>query len=91
MVDVGVVGKIVGEGKSLLLIGMIVVEGEFLCGDVIVVCDLVGLEIVCGLVNYVSLEVWFLCCRLFSDFECLFGYVVELEMIYWDNLVFVCG
>jgi glutamate 5-kinase len=87
VVDDGAVGKIVGEGKSLLPIGMTEVSGEFSRGDVIAVRDDRGNEVARGLANYASSEARLLCRKSSSDFERLLGYAAEPEMIHRDNLV----
>ena len=87
VVDDGAVGKIVGEGKSLLPIGMTEVSGDFSRGDVIAVRDALGNEIARGLENYASSEARLLCRRSSADFERLLGYAAEPEMIHRDNLV----
>jgi glutamate 5-kinase len=91
VVDDGAVSKIVGEGKSLLPIGMTAVEGEFSRGDVIAVRDARGLEIARGLANYASPEARLLCRKASADFERLLGYAAEPEMIHRDNLVLSRG
>jgi glutamate 5-kinase len=90
-VDAGAVGKIVGEGKSLLPIGMTSVEGDFSRGDVIAVCDPEGQEIARGLANYASSEARLICRKSSGDFERLLGYSAEPEMIHRDNLVLSRG
>jgi glutamate 5-kinase len=87
LVDDGAVSKIVGEGKSLLPIGMTAVDGEFSRGDVIAVRDARGVEVARGLANYASSEARLLCRKSSADFERLLGYVGEPEMIHRDNLV----
>jgi len=91
VVDDGAVEKIVGEGKSLLPIGMTAVEGEFSRGDVIAVRDARGLEIARGLANYASPEARLICRKASTDFERLLGYAAEPEMIHRDNLVLSRG
>ena len=91
VVDDGAVTKIVGEGKSLLPIGMTAVEGEFSRGDVIAVRDPQGQEIARGLANYASSEARLLCRKSSADFERLLGYAAEPEMIHRDNLVLSRG
>jgi glutamate 5-kinase len=86
-VDAGAVRKIVGEGKSLLPIGMVSISGEFSRGDVIAVRDPDGREVARGLANYASSEARLICRRSSADFERLLGYVGEAEMIHRDNLV----
>lgn len=74
-------------GKLLLLIGVIEVQGEFVCGEVIFCVDMIGCEVVWGLMNYLLVEVWFIVCRVFFEIELVFGYVSVVELVYWDNLV----
>jgi len=87
LVDDGAVAKLVGDGKSLLPIGMTAVEGEFSRGDVIAVRDGAGREIARGLANYASAEARLLCRRASGDIERLLGYMAEPEMIHRTNLV----
>jgi glutamate 5-kinase len=91
LVDDGAAGKIVGEGKSLLPIGMTGVEGEFSRGDVIAVRDARGIEVARGLANYASSEARLICRKSSQDFERLLGYAAEPEMIHRDNLVLARG
>jgi glutamate 5-kinase len=86
-VDAGAVTKLRDEGKSLLPIGMVNVDGEFSRGDVIAVRDEQGREIARGLANYASAEARLLCRKASSDIERLLGYVAEPEMVHRDNLV----
>jgi glutamate 5-kinase len=87
VVDAGAVNKLRDEGKSLLPIGMVAVEGNFSRGDVIAVRDEVGTEIARGLANYASAEARLLCRKASSEFEGLLGYMAEPEMLHRDNLV----
>ena len=87
VVDAGAVDKIVGEGKSLLPIGMTAVEGDFSRGDVIAVRNPSGREVARGLANYASSEARLLCRKSSGDFERLLGFMAEVEMIHRDNLV----
>jgi glutamate 5-kinase len=86
-VDAGAVAKLLGEGKSLLPIGMVAVEGDFARGDVIAVRDAGGSEIARGLANYASAEARLLCRKPSTEFERLLGYAAEPEMVHRDNLV----
>ncbi|MEN9384218.1 MAG: glutamate 5-kinase [Pseudomonadota bacterium] len=87
VVDAGAAEKIVGEGKSLLPIGMTAVEGGFSRGDVIAIRDAQGAEVARGLANYSASEARLLCRKSSVDFERLLGYAAEPEMIHRDNLV----
>jgi glutamate 5-kinase len=87
VVDPGAVVKVRDEGKSLLPIGMVQVDGDFSRGDVIAVRDGAGLEIARGLANYSSSEARLLCRKPSADIEKLLGYAAESEMLHRDNLV----
>ena len=86
-VDAGAAAKLRGEGKSLLPIGMVAVEGDFVRGDVISVRDAAGGEIARGLANYASAEARLLCRKPSAEFERLLGYAAEPEMVHRDNMV----
>ena len=87
LVDAGAAAKVRDEGKSLLPIGMVQVEGDFSRGDVIAVKGPDGTEIARGLANYASGEARLLCRKPSSEFEKLLGYAAEPEMLHRDNLV----
>lgn len=87
VVDAGAAAKLREEGKSLLPIGMVQVDGDFSRGDVIAVRDASGQEIARGLANYASAEARLLCRKPSSEFEKLLGYAAEPEMVHRDNLV----
>ena len=86
-IDDGAVKKLCDEGKSLLPIGMVSVQGDFSRGDVIAICNVQGLEIARGLANYASAEAKLICRKPSSEFENLLGYTAEPEMVHRDNLV----
>ncbi len=87
VVDDGASAKVRDEGKSLLPIGMVLVEGDFSRGDVIAVRDGTGAEFARGLANYSSSEARLLCRKPSADIEKLLGYAAEPEMLHRDNLV----
>ena len=87
MVDDGAVAKVRDEGKSLLPIGMVSVEGDFSRGDVIAIRDSHGAEMARGLANYASAEARLICRRPSNEFKKLLGYAAEPEMVHRDNLV----
>jgi len=86
-VDAGAAAKLRDEGKSLLPIGMVAVQGDFARGDVIAVRNPAGSEIARGLANYASAEARLLCRKSSNEIERLLGYVAEPEMVHRDNLV----
>lgn len=87
LVDAGAALRLRQDGKSLLPIGMLSVEGEFSRGDVIAVLDESRQEVGRGLANYASAEARLLCRKASSEFERLLGYSAEPEMVHRDNLV----
>ena len=86
-VDNGAVDKVRKEGKSLLPIGMVAVEGEFSRGEVIAILDPQGVEIARGLANYASAEARLICRKPSGEIETNLGYMAEPEMVHRDNLV----
>ena len=87
VIDDGAVAKLRDEGKSLLPIGVVEVQGEFARGDVIAVRSLAGASIARGLANYASSEVRLIARKPSSQIEALLGYSNEAEMIHRTNLV----
>jgi len=86
-VDDGAVIKLRDEGKSLLPIGVLEVEGDFHRGDVIAVRSAAGAEVARGLANYASGEARLIARKPSSQIEGLLGYASEPELIHRDNLV----
>jgi glutamate 5-kinase len=87
MVDVGAVGKLRAEGKSLLPIGVVAVEGDFSRGDVIAVRAPEGQEVARGLANYSAAETRLIARKPSTQIEATLGYSAEPELIHRDNLV----
>ncbi len=87
VVDAGAAVKVRDEGKSLLPIGVVDVQGEFHRGDVIAVRGVDGAEVARGLANYSSSEARLIARKPSSEFERLLGYTAEPELIHRDNLV----
>jgi glutamate 5-kinase len=87
VVDQGAAVKVRDEGKSLLPIGVVEVQGEFQRGDVIAVRGTDGAELARGLANYSSSEARLIARKPSSEFERLLGYTAEPEIIHRDNLV----
>ena len=86
-VDAGAVGKLRAEGKSLLPIGVVAVEGEFARGDVIAVRSPEGQEVARGLANYSAAETRRIARKPSAQIEATLGYSAEPELIHRDNLV----
>jgi glutamate 5-kinase len=87
LIDDGAVLKLRGEGKSLLPIGVVEVQGDFHRGDVIAVRSAAGLEVARGLANYSSAEARLIARHASSEISRWLGYAAEPEMIHRDNLV----
>jgi len=87
MVDAGAERMVRSQGKSLLPVGMVGVEGDFSRGDVIAVRGPEGQDIARGLANYSSAEARLLCGKPSAEIESLLGYAAEPEMLHRDNLV----
>ena len=87
VVDAGAVAKLRDEGKSLLPIGVIEVQGDFRRGDVIAVRDRLGKELARGLANYSGTETRLIARRPSTQIEAALGYVNEPELIHRTNLV----
>jgi glutamate 5-kinase len=86
-VDAGAVDKVCTQGKSLLPIGVVAVEGGFARGDVIAVRSPQGHEVARGLANYSAAETRLIARKPSSQIEVVLGYVAEAELIHRDNLV----
>lgn len=86
-VDAGAVRKLLDEGKSLLPIGVLEVEGDFSRGDVIAVRGPDGGEVARGLSNYASSEARLVMRKPSSQIEATLGYMNEPELIHRTNLV----
>jgi glutamate 5-kinase len=86
-VDAGAVAKLQGEGKSLLAIGVVAVEGDFSRGDVIAVRAADERVIARGLANYSAAETRLIARKPSSQIEATLGYSAEPELIHRDNLV----
>lgn len=88
-VDEGAVAKLRDEGKSLLPIGVVDVQGDFVRGDVIAVRTPAGHEVARGLANYSAAEARLIARKPSSQIEALLGYANEPELIHRTNLVLV--
>ncbi|HEX6944683.1 MAG TPA: glutamate 5-kinase, partial [Casimicrobiaceae bacterium] len=85
--DAGAVRALRKEGKSLLPIGVVAVDGSFQRGEVVGCFSPEGVEIARGLVNYDAAETARIMRRPSGDIEQVLGYVDEPELIHRDNLV----
>jgi len=87
LVDAGAARALRREGKSLLPIGVLQVEGEFARGDVVSCVGPDGAEVARGLVNYSSSEARQIARKPSSEIAATLGFIEEPELIHRDNLV----
>ena len=86
ILDAGAV-KALGEGKSLLPIGIVEVQGEFERGAAVACISPEGREVARGLINYGSSDARRIARHASADIECILGFIDEPEMVHRDNLV----
>ncbi|MBA4093408.1 MAG: glutamate 5-kinase [Candidatus Accumulibacter sp.] len=75
------------EGKSLLPIGVVEVQGDFERGAAVACVAPDGVEIARGLANYGSSDARRIARRASQDIESILGYIDEPEIIHRDNLI----
>ncbi len=86
VLDDGARRAIVDQGRSLLMIGVRTVEGEFAKGEVVSLYDLAGNEIARGLTNYDSIAARSIIGKRAEDIARTLGSVPYDEIIHRDNL-----
>ncbi len=87
LIDAGAVAALCSQGKSLLPIGVLEVQGAFERGDVVACVDAQGRELARGLVNYSSSETRLIARRSSTEIAQVLGFIEEPELIHRDNLV----
>ncbi len=87
--DAGAVRVLCESGRSLLAVGVVAVDGDFMRGEMVACIDLSGKEIARGLVNYSVSEARKIMRQPSDKIEELLGYVDEMELIHRDNLILV--
>jgi glutamate 5-kinase len=87
VVDAGAQRVLLRGGASLLPIGVVAVEGEFVRGDVIAVRDEQGRELGRGMTNYSSAETRLIMRKPSSQIEAVLGYVEQPELIHRNDWV----
>ncbi|MBU2710134.1 glutamate 5-kinase [Zooshikella harenae] len=87
VIDAGAVRVLMEEGRSLLPVGVSVIEGHFQRGEMVACVDIQGEPIANGLVNYSADEAKQIIGKPSHQIEGVLGYVDEPELIHRDNLV----
>ena len=81
--------KALRDGKSLLPIGVVTVQGDFERGAAVACVSREGHEIARGLVNYGSSDARRIARRASQDIEEILGYIDEPEIIHRVNLIVI--
>ena len=89
VLDAGAVKVLKTDGKSLLSIGVIDVQGQFERGDVVACVNEKNVEVARGIVNYNSADTRKIKQKASSEIEKILGYVEESELIHRDNLIII--
>jgi glutamate 5-kinase len=89
ILDAGAARALTAQGTSLLPVGVLDVQGDFMRGEVVSCIDAQGNEIARGMVNYPASETRLIMRKPSSEIAALLGYSAEEELIHRDNLVLV--
>jgi len=89
ILDDGAVNAVVNKGKSLLPVGVVNADGEFVRGEIVSMVDLQGTEIGRGLTNYGLQDVVRVCGKKTSELHAILGQNVYMEVIHRDNMQLV--
>lgn len=89
LLDAGAAKVLRESGRSLLAVGVVGVEGDFMRGEMVACIGPDGKEIARGLVNYSASESRKIMRQPSDKIEELLGYVDETELIHRDNLILV--
>jgi glutamate 5-kinase len=89
VLDEGAVQALTSGHKSLLPVGVKVVQGSFRRGEMVVCVAPDGREVARGLANYSALEAQKIIGQSSEVIERLLGYIAEPELVHRDNLILV--
>ncbi|GAB2526157.1 glutamate 5-kinase [Microbulbifer agarilyticus] len=87
VLDAGAERALCSQGKSLLPVGVVGVEGRFHRGELVSCVSGAGVEVARGLVNYDSAEAAKVCGQSSDRIVELLGYRDDDELIHRDNLI----
>jgi glutamate 5-kinase len=87
VLDSGAVVALKRDGKSLLPVGVQMVQGDFARGDVVACLDADTHEVARGLINYAAPDARRIIGRASGEIESILGFVEEPELIHRSNLV----
>lgn len=86
ILDEGAVHAVVNKGKSLLPVGIVDADGDFVRGEIVSMIDLHGTEIGRGLTNYGLQDVVRICGKKTSELHAILGQNVYMEVVHRDNM-----
>jgi len=86
ILDEGAVNAVVNKGKSLLPVGIVNADGDFVRGEIVSMVDAQGTEIGRGLTNYGLQDVVRICGKKTSELHSILGQNVYMEVIHRDNM-----
>jgi glutamate 5-kinase len=89
ILDAGAARALTAQGTSLLPVGVLEVQGDFMRGEVVSCVDAKGVEIARGMVNYPASETRLIMRKPSGEIATLLGYSAEEELIHRDNLVLI--
>lgn len=86
-VDDGAATALVSQGRSLLPVGVVSVEGQFERGDTVRICNRAGREIARGLTRYGVVSLKLIQGRRSEEIAGILGYENSPELVHRDDLV----
>ncbi|MGB8701204.1 MAG: glutamate 5-kinase [Thermosynechococcaceae cyanobacterium] len=87
VLDNGAVRAVMEQGKSLLAVGILDINGEFQSQQAVRICTATGQEVGRGLTNYSSAELQQIRGQNSEQFPSLLGYAGAETVVHRDNLV----
>ncbi|NLV92062.1 MAG: glutamate 5-kinase [Firmicutes bacterium] len=87
LIDAGACQAVVEQGKSLLPVGVLQVQGQFRSGDLIQLLNEEGVEVARGLSNYSSTEVSLIAGKHSSQLSAILKGAIYEEVVHRDNLI----
>ncbi|MFT5007768.1 MAG: glutamate 5-kinase [Reinekea sp.] len=87
VIDAGAAGALLNQGKSLLAVGVVSLQGSFQRGECVAVKSEQGVTLARGLVNYDAQDAAKIVGEPTRNIKALLGFINEPELIHRDNLV----
>jgi glutamate 5-kinase len=87
VIDAGAARALLNQGKSLLAVGVVSLQGSFQRGECVAVKSEQGVTLARGLVNYDAQDTAKIVGQSTQNIKALLGFINEPELIHRDNLV----